>query len=145
MPSTTSTAYALFAIRISLLIFMLMWAVFKIMNPASCGVSEGGSGIFGKFYGIELGEGLVYIIGFAQILFLLAFGAGVLKLFTTGGVFLMNLATLVVSLPSILTSLGGEGNLLFAASFPVLGASLALFLMRDQDTFLSFGASKPGT
>lgn len=145
MPTTPSTRYALFSLRLSLLIFMLMWAALKIMTPASYGVSDGGSGIFGSFYGVGFGQTAVYAIGAAQIAFLLAFGAGLFKFVTTGGVMLMNLATLAVSLPSIATSLGGDGNLLFAASLPVFGASLALFLMREQDTFLSVGGASSET
>ena len=143
MQHSASTGYALLALRLSLALFMLMWAVFKVTTPASYGSSDGGAGIFGSFYGVSLGQSVVYAVGLAQIVFLLAFAVGIAKFITTGGVMLMNLATLAVSLPSISTSLGGDGNLLFAASFPVFGASLALFLMRDHDTVLSYG--RPGS
>ncbi len=52
----------------------------------------------------------------------------------------MNLASLLVSPPQILPAFAGGGNMLFVASFPVFGASLALFLMREQDTFLCLSA-----
>lgn len=137
--ASNSLRFSLFSLRITLFLFMMMWAVLKITNPGSYGVSDTGAGIFGSFYGVNLGQTVVLLVGVAQILFLLVFAVGAAKLLTTGGVLAMNLVTLVVSMPSILTSLGGEGNLLFAASLPVLGASLALFLMRDADTLLSVG------
>lgn len=143
MFKSNAAGYGLFAIRLSLFCLMIMWALLKVTTPASYGGGEDSAGIFGSFYGISPGIGAVYAIGLAQIAFLLAFLAGVAKFVTTGGVMLMSLATLVVSLPAIIAALSGGGNILFAASFPVFGASLALFLMRDRDVFLSFGKSAP--
>ncbi len=141
MSNANSISLGLFATRVTLFIFMAMWALLKVTTPASYGASENGAGIFGNFYGVSLGESLVLVAGIAQLLFLLAFVAGAAKLITTGGVLLMNAATLLVSLPTILPAVAGGGNILFAASFPVFGASLALFLMRKHDTFLSLGGS----
>lgn len=141
MYNSKSTAHGLFAIRVTLFIFMLMWALLKVTAPGSYGATEEGAGIFGSFYGFSLATTFVLIVGLAQIAFLLAFVAGIAKTITTGGVLLMNTATLLVSLTTILPALGGGGNILFAASFPVFGASLALFLMRAQDTFLSYGTT----
>lgn len=142
MHSTNSLAYGLFATRVTLFIFMAMWALLKITTPASYGVSENGAGIFGSFYGVSLGQTVVMIAGLAQIAFLIAFVAGAAKLVTTGGVLAMNAVTLLVSLPQIVPAIAGGGNILFAASLPVFGASLMLFLARDHDTFLSVGTQK---
>lgn len=136
--STDSTAYGLFALRVSLFVFMLMWALLKVTTPES----YAGEGIFSAFYGVDLGVGAVYALGALQIAFLLAFVAGVAKTLTTGGVLAMNAITLLVSLPMIAPAIAGGGNILFAASLPVLGASIALFLMRDRDTFLSVGTAR---
>jgi len=144
MTDTNSMRYSLFALRLSLFLFMLAWALLKVATPASYGAGPEGGGIFGSFYGVTLGQTLVYAMGLAQIAFLLAFLAGIAKVFTTGGVLLMNTATLLVSLPDIAPAFAGGGKILFVASIPVLGASLALFLMRDQDTFLSLRRSSPG-
>lgn len=142
MPSSNQQAHGLFAIRVTLFIFMAMWALLKITTPAAYGVSENGGGIFGNFYGIDLGQTVVMITGLAQIAFLFAFVAGLAKFVTTGGVLLMNTVTLLVSLPQILPAVAGGGNILFAASLPVFGASLMLFLAREQDTFLSVSGKK---
>jgi putative oxidoreductase len=139
MLKSDATSSGLFIIRLTLFLLMIMWALLKLTAPAAYGASEDGTGIFGSFYGISLSQSLVFSIGLVQIAFLFAFLAGVAKFITTGGVMVMNLATLLVSLPAILPVFVGEGNILFAASFPIFGASLALFLMREQDTLLSFG------
>lgn len=143
MTETKSIAYGLLTLRITLFLLMVMWALLKITAPGSYGASDDGAGIFGSFYGVSLDQGLVLAVGVGQVLFLIAFLAGAARTITTGGVLLMNAATLVVSLPMILPAFAGGGNILFAASFPVFGASLALFLMRQHDTMLSLsGLSK---
>lgn len=133
------TAYGLLALRVSLFLLMIVWALLKITTPQS----YAGEGIFSNYYGVSLGTAPVLAMGALQIAFLLAFVAGVARTITSGGVLLMNAVSLVVSLPTILPTFVGGGNPLFAASFTVLGASLALFLMREQDTFLSVSARQP--
>jgi len=135
MSDATSIRVSLFSLRVTLFVLMIAWAVLKVINPAS----YGGEGIFSNFYGIGVGNGPVYAIGGAQILFLMAYVLGLFKTITTGGVLLMNTATLLVSLPRILDPFAGGPNLLFVASVPILGASLAHFLMRKHDTLLSLG------
>lgn len=139
MLKSNSTGYGLFIIRLSLFALMMKWAVLKVITPGSYGGGADNPGIFESFYGIDIASGFVYAVGIAQILFLLTFLAGVAKFLTTGGVMAMNLASLLVSLPLIVGTLSGGGNMLFVASIPIFGASLALFLMREQDVFLSFG------
>lgn len=132
-----STEIAVFSLRASLFILMILWAVLKIMNPGSYGGGGGNPGIFESFYGITTGPKIVLALGILQIVLLLAFALGLYKTITYGAVLLMNAASLLVSLPRILAPFSEYPNMLFIASVPVLGASLALFLMRKQDTFLS--------
>jgi len=138
MGTDKETGIALFSLRISIFLMMIVWAVLKIIAPAAYG---GGTdpGIFQKFYGTDLSVTLVYAIGAAQILFLIAYVLGLFKTITTGGVMLMNLITLLVSLKLILAPFAAKPNILFVASIPIFGASLAHFLMRKKDTFLSLG------
>jgi len=139
MTSARNTQLALFSLRLSLFILMIVWAYLKITAPASyAGDGAEHAGIFAGFYGVSVGQGLVLVIGVAQIVFLLAYVAGLFKTITVGGVLLMNAASLLVSMPKILNPFE-QPNLLFLASVPILGASLAHFLMRKDDTFLSLG------
>ncbi|MEP2919201.1 hypothetical protein [Sulfitobacter sp.] len=135
-PNSTQTA--LLCLRISLFLLMILWAVLKIMNPASYGGAEDSPGIFENFYGFGTGPGIVLALGILQIILLLAFAAGAFKTITYGAVALMNISSFLVSLPRILDPFGAYPNMLFLASIPILGASVALFLMRDEDSFLSF-------
>lgn len=116
---------------------MILWAVLKIINPASYGGAEDSPGIFESFYGFGTGPSIVLALGVLQIILLLAFGLGAFKTITYGAVALMNITSFLVSLPRILDPFGAYPNMLFLASIPILGASIALFLMRDQDVFLS--------
>lgn len=139
MTHSNSTGPALFILRLTLFILMIVWAGLKIAAPESYGGGGDNPGIFQKFYGFSVGLSFVYAIGAAQILFLVAYALGLFKFITTGGVALMNLASLAVSMPLILDPMGAKGNILFLTAIPVFGASLAHFLMRKQDTFLSLG------
>lgn len=137
MDGDKSTQYGLFVIRLTIFILMIMWAVLKVMAPESYAGSDE-PGIFEEFYGVGIGANIVIVLGAAQILLLLAYLFGLFKFVTIGAVMLMNLASLIVSLPLILDP-GTEKNILFLTAIPVFGASLAHFLMRKQDTFLSLG------
>ena len=118
---------------------MIVWAYLKIAAPVSyAGDGAEKAGIFAGFYGVSIGKSVVLAIGIAQIIFLLAYLAGLFKTITVGGVLIMNATTLLVSMPKILNPFE-QPNLLFLASVPILGASLAHFLMRKDDTFLSLG------
>lgn len=139
MNQTNSTGLALFSLRVSIFLLMIVWAVLKIMRPASYAGTGESAGIFERFYGFAVDANTVYILGAAQIIFLIAYLLGVFKTVTTGGVLLMNLSSLIVSHEKILAPMAERGNLLFIAAIPVFGASLAHFLMRREDRFLSLG------
>ena len=139
MTSPSHTKLALLSLRISLFLLMIVWAYLKIAAPVSyAGDGAERAGIFAGFYGVSIGQNIVLAIGYLQIAFLLAYLAGLFKTITVGGVLLMNIATLIVSMPKILNPFE-QPNLLFLASVPILGASLAHFLMRKDDTLLSLG------
>ena len=116
---------------------MIVWAALKIIAPASYGGAEDTPGIFENFYGVATGTSIVLVLGILQIILLLAFVLGLYKTVTYGAVTAMNAASLLVALPLILDPFGAQPNLLFLASVPIFGASIALFLMREQDQFLS--------
>lgn len=126
MTADKSVGYALFALRVTMFGFMTVWALRKITNPGSY------EHIFGRFYGLDVGTLFVYGVGGLQIILLILFLIGAIKFVSYGAVLLMNLASMVVSVPDML-----GGKLLFIAAIPVFGASLASFLMRKHDTFLA--------
>ena len=128
MTSTPSTALPV--LRIGLFLFMMVWSVEKIIRP------EAYQGIYGFFYGLEVGVGAVYAAGAVQLVILAAFVLGLFKTYSYGLVLLMNLATLLVSYRQILAPYDGEVNHLFAASVPVLAGCVVLFMLRDHDTKL---------
>lgn len=138
-----ATETALFCLRASIFILMFVWAALKVIRPASYGGAENNPGIFENFYGVAMGPSIVLVLGILQIVLLLAFVLGVYKTITYGAVMLMNGASLLVSLPRILDPFGAQPNLLFLASVPILGASIALFLMREQDQFMSVKKNRP--
>lgn len=130
---TLSTRTALLLLRIGLFLFMMIWAVEKFVRP------EAFQNIFGNFYGIDAGNGLIYAFGAVQVLILLLFVCGSFKAVSYGLVMAMNLITLMVSYRQILSPFEG-GNHLFAASIVVAAASIALFLARTDDELLTLGS-----
>ena len=139
MSNSHSTAHALFILRLTIFILMIVWAVLKIVEPGAYAGAGDNPGILQKFYGISAGVNIVYAIGALQIVLLVAYVLGFFKTITIGVVMLMNLSSLLVSMPKIIEPLAEKGNLLFVAAIPVFGASLAHFLMRREDTYLSLG------
>ena len=139
MTNDRSTELGLFSLRLTIFILMIVWAGIKIIAPGSYAGAGDNPGVFQNFYGITVGAQIVLILGIAQVIFLLAYLAGLFKTITVGGVMLMNLASMVVSAPTFLAPFADKPNLLFLAAVPVFGASLAHFLMRKNDTFLSLG------
>jgi hypothetical protein len=136
--NTQSVSYAAFSLRISLFILMSVWALMKIVAPASYAGNGNQPGIFQTFYGADFGNSFVLILGIGQVILLLAFATGMFKTVTSGAVLAMNSVSLAVSMPYILDPFV-KPNLLFLASVPVLGASLAHFLLRRYDTVFSLG------
>lgn len=139
MTDDRSTELALFALRLTIFLLMIAWAALKVFVPGSYAGGGGNPGIFESYYGVAVGGQIVLALGIAQIIFLLAYLAGLFKTITTGGVMLMNLSSMIVSSQKFLAPFEAKPNILFLAAVPVFGASLAHFLMRKKDTFLSLG------
>jgi len=127
---TASPERALPVLRIGMFLFMLVWTLEKLIEPAAY------QGIFLNFYGLDLGVTPVYALGILQLAVLMAFVSGAFKTASYGLVLAMNLISLLVSYRQILDPYDGA-NQLFVASIPVAAASLVLFLLRDRDTWLT--------
>ena len=133
MSEDKTLGWALFALRMGLAILFLVWALDKLLNV------EHAKAVYGAFYGQNaetMSSTIPYILGALQLLLVLAFAAGKFKTITYGALLLMHLATTIVTLKMHLDPFGVPA-ILFWANWPILGALIALFLLRDRDTHLS--------
>jgi putative oxidoreductase len=118
---------SLLALRLSVALVMLIWAVDKFVRP------EHSASVFAGFYGIPgLGETAAFILGGAQLLLVLAFLAGIARTFTYGAILLLHAVSTLATWRQYFVPYE-DINILFFAAWPMLAACLALFLLRDQD------------
>lgn len=131
MNDETRLQASLLVLRLTVFLVMAMWTMDKFINPGHA------AGVFESFYFIRgLGPGAFLFIGAAEAVLLIAFVAGVLKRFTYGLVLLLHGVSTLSSFPQYLAPFDGP-NLLFFAAWPMLGACLALYLLRDRDRLLA--------
>jgi putative oxidoreductase len=124
---------SLLALRLSVALVMLIWAVDKFVRP------EHSASVFAGFYGIPgLGETAAFILGGAQLLLVLAFLAGIARTFTYGAILLLHAVSTLATWRQYLVPYE-DINILFFAAWPMLAACLALFLLRDQDRLWVLG------
>lgn len=127
---------ALFILRIGLGIFLLLWAIDKIVVP------EATAGIFDHFYKIPLSEGAAPIVGVAEAALAVGILAGVWKTVTYGLGLAIHAVSTLASYDQLLHPFGE--NHLFIAAIPVLAGFVTLFLLRERDTLLAVGGSSSG-
>ena len=111
---------------------MVPWTLLKLLSP------ERAAGVFGKYYLLPGMEAwFFYVVGTIQLLVLIGFALGYLKIWTYGLVLGMHALSTLTSWRAYL-----EPNMLFYAAWPMLAACIALFLMRDLDTLASPGSRR---
>jgi hypothetical protein len=133
MTEDKTLGWALFAMRIGLAILFLVWALDKLVNV------EHAKAVFAGFYGQNaetMSSALPYALGAVQLILVLAFIAGAFKTITYGALLLMHIATCVVSFKMHMDPFAVP-HILFWANWPILGALIALFLLRDRDRMFS--------
>ena len=118
---------ALLVLRVTLGVFLLQWGVEKFVAPEST------VAIWGYFYGLDVSATLGYLFGAAEIVIAVCFFLGLLRTVAYGAALALHAVTVVVSWRQLLDPWGGDANHLFVASVPVLGALVALFLLRHWD------------
>jgi putative oxidoreductase len=118
---------ALLALRLTLGIFLLQWGVEKFVVPQS------NVAIWGHFYGVSISETLGYAFGAAEIAIALCLFFGMFRTIAYGTAAALHAVSVVVSWRYLLDPWGTPVNHLFIASVPVLGAFVALFLLRQWD------------
>lgn len=120
-------------IRLTAAVFFLVWFVEKIVAP------ERAAGVFQAFYFVEsLPTMGAVVIGGVQTAIILAFACGLWKLWTYGAVLLMHAVSTFSTVAQLADPYNGI-NHLFWAAVPVLGALVALFILREEDTWLTLG------
>lgn len=127
-----SLLISLAILRLSTAFFLSIWAIDKILNTSRAGKT------FSKFY-LSVDESTVILfLGCIQLLIILMFTVGLFKFFTYGAVLLMHTVSVAASYQIYMDPLS-RPNILFWAAIPVLGGMIALFLLRNQDRFLTIG------
>ena len=125
-PQDTELEVALAVIRLSTAAFLSVWALDKLLGPAAALQT------FSKYY-LPLSDAtIIRVLGGLQLALILAFAAGIAKTVTYGAVLAMHAVSTVASWPRYLEPFA-RPNILFFAAFPVLGALIALFMLRDRD------------
>ena len=123
---------ALATIRLSVAAFFLVWSLEKILLP------EKQQGVFEAFYGGAQPVGVIVALGVVQTLIVLAFAGGLFRTVTYGLILAMHAVSTLSTTGRLIDPYEGL-NHLFWAAVPVLGALVALFVLRDRDTLLTFG------
>lgn len=122
---------ALFILRVSIFILMAMWSIDKLLNPGHA------AAVFENFYFISGMSGTVLlVIGLVQLAIEVAFVLGLWKFWTYGFVMVTHAISTISSWQQYLDPFN---NMLFLAAIPVLGACIALFMLREEDRYLSLG------
>lgn len=131
MFNNKSLPIALFIMRVSIFIVMAMWSIDKLVNPGHA------TAVFENFYFISGMSGtILLVIGLVQLAIEIAFVLGLWKFWTYGFVMVTHA---ISTLSSWQQYLDPFNNMLFLAAIPMLGACIALFMLRDEDRYLSLG------
>lgn len=123
---------SLWLMRCSIFLVMFMWTLDKFINPGHS------AKIFEKFYSIAGLEGTTMtLFGLLELVILAGFLLGVYKRFCYALVLMLHTVSTLSSYQQYLSPFEGP-HLLFFAAWPMLVGCLMLYLLRDEDRFLSF-------
>jgi putative oxidoreductase len=124
---TQALSRALLALRITLGLFLLQWGVEKFVVPQNT------VAIWGYFYGLDVPRALGYLFGAAEIAIAGCLFLGLFRTVAYGAALALHMISVLVSWRQLLDPWGDPANHLFIAGIPVLGALIALFLLRHWD------------
>ena len=123
----------LFLTRLSIFYFLLPWQIMRFTNPDSA------SGIAKKYYHVSgLSENVGLIIGVFWMALLIAFVTGFKKTVSYALVFFLHAGAILVAFPFYIPQTESY-NQLFLAAIPAAAAMGLLWVLRKEDTLLSFG------
>jgi putative oxidoreductase len=124
---TQALSRALLVLRVTLGLFLLQWGVEKFVVPQNT------VAIWGYFYGLDVPQALGYLFGAVEIAIAACLFLGLFRTVAYGAALALHALTVLVSWRQLLDPWGTDFNHLFVASIPVLGALIALFLLRHWD------------
>lgn len=128
--------WALLVLRLAVFLVMLMWTLDKFLRPGHA------AGVFSHFYTVpHLGPALLLVIGAVELLLLLAFVLGFARRFTYAAVLALHGASKLATWSQYLHPYAGE-SLMFFTAWPMLAASIALYLLRDADILTIDGSRR---
>lgn len=122
--------WALLALRVGISTVFLAWTIDKIVN------FEHNSGMIQGYYGVAVSQWFLMGLGIAELVLVLAFLAGLYKTATYGVILFAHTVTTLVSFHRLLPPYEIH-QLLYFGSLPMLGACIALFLLRHSDTLMT--------
>lgn len=133
MADIRCSRWTLPVLRIGMGIFLALWGVDKLV------ATSGSVGIFSHFYGIQLGNLPIQVIGVAEILLGAALATGLFRIFTAWAQLLVNGVSTIASWRQILDPWGvfgltRGGAHLFLASIVITAASIVLLLNARDST-----------
>jgi putative oxidoreductase len=137
---TDNTArLALLILRFTLGIFLLQWGIEKFVVPSNT------PAIWGYFYGISIPEGAAYMFGVVEIALAICYFLGLFPSISYALGAIIHAVTVIVSWKALINPWADPVSHLFVASIPVLGAFVALYLLRnwDRPLFAKPPADKP--
>ena len=122
----------LFLTRLSIFYFMLPWQVMRFTNPEQI------NNIANTYYHQDAGIPAILntVIGVFWIILLLAFVTGFKKRISYGLMFVLHVGAILLSIQAYIWGLDSFRQI-FLAAIPAAAAMGLLYLLRDEDTFLS--------
>lgn len=124
---TRALSRALLVLRITLGLFLLQWGVEKFVVPQNT------VAIWGYFYGLDVSQTVGYVFGAVEIAIAVCMFLGLARTAAYGAALALHAVSVIVSWRQLIDPWGDAANHLFIASVPVLGALIALFLLRHWD------------
>jgi putative oxidoreductase len=118
---------ALLALRFTLGLFLLQWGVEKFVVPQNT------VAIWGHFYGLKVPPALGYVFGAVEIAIAGCLFLGLFRTVAYGAALALHAVSVLVSWRQLIAPWSDPANHLFIAGVPVLGALVALFLLRHWD------------
>ena len=124
---TQAVSRALLVLRITLGLFLLQWGVEKFVVPQNT------VAIWDYFYSLNVSQTLGYVFGAVEIAIAGCLFLGLFRTAAYGAALALHAVSVLVSWRQLSDPWGDAANHLFIASVPVLGALIALFLLRHWD------------